>query len=556
MRGTILVVTMLAGGAAGAQEGTGSGASAGTGSGASAGSTARTGPITVTYRSQTAVYLSAGRSAGLAVGDRLALLSGNDKAAELEVVFLAEHSSSCKVVSEGSRALKPGDKVVRLGPARAAAPASAAAPEFTVKPPDRPSSVVYASGPAPRRNQQQWARVTGGASIAAGGFADSSGSNRNLQEQHARADVSAREIGGMPLEARVRMSTRRIHREGLRPTQGLKAEDTRQRLYEASLAWAPAGGAFSAAFGRLGGGPFPNMGYLDGILAQGQAAPGVYVGGFLGRTPDALDVGVPTGAKYGAFVRFSSPRAGSPGELVFSGAREMAGGEVSREYIGQQGQLRHGNVWLYERVEIDVNRGWRRDRAGTAFDMSEARALMTWRASADTDFSVSYDRSRNYWTALNRGISSDVFDRRLRQSVRADLQLSRPGGLGFWVGGSARAEEGTESLSYAGHAGVRSPRFASLALSVEGSWFSSLSTRGAILTARAGRSLRGGHRFDLSYTASRYESGGAGWNMSQWVRASAYGHAFGGAFGRFDLECAVQDPRPGLRGLVELGYRF
>jgi hypothetical protein len=537
---TIAVAFVLAAGAAGAQEGPAA--------------TARSGPIAVTYRSQTAVYVSAGRAAGLAVGDRLAVMSGSDKAAELEIVFLAENSSSCKVVAE-TRPVKPGDKLVRLGAPRAARPADGAR-EFTVTEPATPAPVVYGSTTPRSRQRPPSTRITGGASLGVGGFQDSSGGSRNVQEQQARADVAARDIMGMPLEARVRVSGRRIERDGLRDISPLKAVDTRQRLYEASVAWGPKDGLFSAAAGRLGGGPFAGMGYLDGVVGQVRPTPGVHVGAFYGRTPDALDVGVPTGAKYGAFVRFARQGGGSPGELVFSGAREFAGSEISREYLGQQAHLRTGNVWLYERVELDLNRGWRLERTGKSFDVSEARALLTWRASPGADVSVSYDRSRNYWSALNRGLSSDVFDRRLRQSVRADVQLSRPGGMGVWVGGSARAEEGTEEMSYAGHAGLRSPRFASLSLSVEGSYFSSPSTQGAVLTARAGRSLRGGHRLDFSYTANRYQSGGAGWQMSQWLRASGYAQGFGHAFGRVDFEYALQDPLPGVRGLLEVGYRF
>jgi len=552
VRVTHVIAFVLAAGAAGAEEATSGAAGAGTGPGASAGAAARTGPITVTYRSQTAVYLSAGRSAGLAVGDRLALLSGPDKAAELEVLFLADHSSSCRVVSE-ARPVKPGDKLVRLGPPRAAAPADGAR-ELTVTEPADPPTVAYGSTGRARGSQQRWARIAGGASAGIGGFRDSSGSGRNVQEQQARADVTARDILGEPLEARVRVSGRHIEREGLR-SQSLKAVDSRQRLYEASVAWAPVGGSFSAAAGRLGGGSFVGLGYLDGVVGQARPASGVQLGGFFGRTPDVQDVGVPTGAKYGAFVRFAKPGR-SAGELLFSGAREFAGSEISREYIGQQAQLRNGNVWLYERVEIDLNTGWRRERAGNAFDVSEARALLTWRASPEADVTLSYDRSRNYWSALNKGLTTELFDRRLRQGVRADVQVSRPGGIGYWMGGSARTEEGTEEVSYAGHAGLRSPPFASVNLSVEGSWYSALSTRGMLLTARAGRSLRGGHRVDLSYTANRYQAGAGEWSMSQWLRASGYAQGFGAAFGRVDFEYAIQDPLPGVRGLVEFGYRF
>ena len=539
MRVTIAISAVLAAAAAGAQEGPSA--------------AARSGPMTVTYRSQTAVYVSAGRSARLAVGDRLAVQSGAEKLAELEVVFLAEHSSSCRVVAE-TRPVKPGDKLVRLGPPRVAAPPEAP-PEIAVTPSPTAAAVAYGSGLTTRRDQDRWARLTGGASIAAGGFQDSSGSGRNVQEQGGRADVAAREILGLPLEARVRVSGRRVQRDGLRGTQALKAVDSRRRLYEASMAWGPPDAPFSAAIGRLGGGHFPGMGYLDGIVGRARPLDGVDVGGFFGRTPDPLDVGLPSGAKYGAFVRFSSQSRRSPAELVVSAAREMAGNEASREFVGQEAQMRTSTVWLYERMEVDLNRGWRLERAGRAFDVSEARALMTWRASHEADLTVSYDRSRNYWSALNRGLSSDAFDRRLRQSLRADLQISRPGGMGFWFGGSARAEEGTEELSYAGHAGLRSPRFASLSLSVEGSYFLSPSTRGAILTARAGRSLGGGHRVDFSYTANRYQTGGD-WNMSQWLRASAYAQGFGRAFGRLDLEYAVQDPLPGVRALAEVGLRF
>jgi hypothetical protein len=552
VRASHFIAFLLAAGAAGAEEATSAGAGSPTGGGLSAGAPVRSGPLTVTYRSQTAVYLSAGRAAGLAVGDRLALMSGTEKAAELEVVFLADHSSSCRVVAE-TRPVKPGDKLVRLGPPRTAPPADGQR-EFTVTTPASLAPAAYGSASATRDTPQRWARVSGGASVGVGGFQDSSGKGRNLQEQALRADVSASEIMGMPLEARVRMSGRRVERDGL-PSLTLKAVDTRQRLYEASVAWVPVGGRFAVAAGRLGGGAFAGMGYLDGFVGQARPAAGVQVGGFFGRTPDALDVGLPTGAKYGAFVRFAR-QGRTPGELVFSGAREFAGSEISREYVGQQAQLRSGNVWLFERMEIDLNTGWRRERAGDALDVSEARALLTWRAAPEADLSVSYDRSRNYWSALTRGVSSELFDRRLRQSLRADLQVSRPGGLGFWVGASGRTEEGSDYVAYAAHGGIRSPRFASFNLSVEGSFYSSAATHGMTLTALAGRSLGGGQRLDFAYIANRYQSGGGAWNMSQWLRASGYAQGFGRAFGRLDLEYAIQDPVPGLRGLAEVGLRF
>ena len=54
------------------------------------------------------MYVSAGRAAGLAVGDRLVLGTPPETVAELEVTFLAEHSASCRVLRE-TRPLKRGD---------------------------------------------------------------------------------------------------------------------------------------------------------------------------------------------------------------------------------------------------------------------------------------------------------------------------------------------------------------------------------------------------------------------------------------------------------------
>lgn len=534
MRAAIVLAALLVGGVAGAED-----------------SPARPSALMVSYRSETAVYVSAGRAAGLAVGDRLAVMADKEKVAELEVAFLAEHSSSCTVISE-SRPVKPGDRLVRLGAKQPAASAADGPREITVTPNERTGTV---QAPTARREEAPRPRLYGGVSAGYGTFQDSSGSGRDVTEQLARADVTGRSLGGLPLDVRLRGSGRQIERENLGGL-AVAPSDSRHRLYEASIAWTPVNGRYAAAAGRLGAYPFGGLGYLDGVAGQLGVTPAVHLGAFAGRTPDALDVGVPSGAKYGAFVRLGRRSGPSPGDFVVSAVREHAGAEISREYVAQTGQVRSGRLWLYEAVEIDFNRGWRLERAGRSVDLSEARAQLGWRASHSADVSVSYDRSRNYWTALTSGIPTETFDRRLRQTFRGDLRVTRPGGLGFWTGASVRSEEGREDVSLAAYGGVRTPSVASLDLSFEGSYYDTPDASGALATVRAGRSLRGGHRLDLSYTANRYQAGASGSTLSQWIRGSGYAQLPGGVFGRADLEYAIQDPLPGVRGFFELGYRF
>ena len=68
------------------------------------------GPIEVRYRSSDSVYLSGGRVHGVEVGDRFAVLRGNEQIAEIEVVFVADHSASCRILDERQE-IAAGDQV-------------------------------------------------------------------------------------------------------------------------------------------------------------------------------------------------------------------------------------------------------------------------------------------------------------------------------------------------------------------------------------------------------------------------------------------------------------
>jgi hypothetical protein len=505
--------------------------------------------IAVTYRSETSVYVSGGRAAGLAVGDRLGVTTGNDTTAELEVVFLAEHSSSCKILRE-SRPVKVGDRVARLGAARPAPTASAS-------PGPAPSPYPIAIPPEARRAPIPLVRAAGAASLGWSTFRDASEAGRDAEDRTARYDLSLRDLGGRPLEARVRGNSRDSIRSQVSGLI-LPERDRRDRLYELSLAWAPAGGRFSAVGGRLGAHPFVSLGYLDGVLAQGSVTPSFHVGGFAGRTADAEALGgFPGGSKYGGFVRFAPAAGRSTYELVVSGVREGSGSETSREYVAQEGHLRAGQLWLHERIEVDLNRGWREERAGTGTQLSDARVLVRWRESPTRSFTVSYDRRRNFWSAFNRALPEDIFDPRVRQDLRADLDLARAGGSGLWVGGSLRLREGEDSGAWAVHGGLRSPRLLSLGSSAEASVYRTLTTRGVQATGRLGRDLRDGLRLDASYTFNLYEMAGLDdTRTSQWMRLSGYGQLARGVFLRGDLEYALGDDLKGTRALLETGYRF
>lgn len=521
---------------------------------ASAQTTRRTDQIAVSYRSATSVYVSGGRSAGLAVGDRLNVMSGREVTAELEVAFLAEHSASCRVVKE-TGTVKTGDRVVRVGAPRAAAPAPSPSPSPRPRgEPPQASAETVSRGETRRRSGNGHGRLTGGLTLGYSGFYDGSPSNRDVTEMGARYDLAAREIAGRPLELRVRGANRQIDRSGTRGVI-LTSKDTRDRLYEASLAYAPLDGRVAGTIGRIGAHPFVSLGYLDGAMAEVRPTSNLQVGAFAGNT---VEVGGPAGGtKAGAFLRIAPLQTRLHYEVVVSGVRENRDGDVSREYLGLQGQVRAGGLWFHQRAEVDLNRGWRAERTTASAQLTDARSLLSWRQSPTRSFSISYEHRQNFWWSGNRMLPIEAFDDRAQQTIRADLDLARANTAGIWMGGSVRLREGDDRTVYDVHGGFRTPRFLSLRTSIEGTLYRTASTLGVLGTARVGRDLAGGHRIDASYNVSGYDMRGAeGRHQSQWVRLSGYGNFGRGAFGRMDLEYGMGNDLKGVRALLEAGYRF
>ena len=153
-------------------------------------------PLAVRYRSADTIYLNSGRASGLEVGDRLEVVRGGEVVAEIEVLFTAEHTASCRVLNE-RKANQADDRVRRIGEA-----APAPAPPAPSAPPPRPEQPrqSVATGPRPTRT-----RVTGAVSLETEAFSDGTESRRDFNRTAARLNVRVRDIVGTPLQLRLRM---------------------------------------------------------------------------------------------------------------------------------------------------------------------------------------------------------------------------------------------------------------------------------------------------------------------------------------------------------------
>jgi len=513
---------------------------------------------TVSYVSGTAVYLDAGRAEGLHVGDRLRLVRSGEAVAEVEVAFVADHSASCRILTE-TRAVQQGDRAFLLTTTRVPEePPAVPEPEPTVEPstPFEPAVAPGVPG-APRVRPAPWSHPSGSVSMRWNSFQPTEQGARSFDEQTARLSLRLRDMGRLPLDLRIRLRSRQVNR----PNSGNERSD---RLYELSLSYEPPEGRFSLQLGRLAANPFVGIGYLDGAMGQLRLFRGFYAGAFYGSRPVIEELGFQsTGQKYGAFLRLSTQQSANRrfAEVVVSGVSERESGSiVSREYVALDTRLGSGSRWsLFQRAELDLDRQW----ADAATEQTSQLSLLTFagsvRFSERARASVTYDQRRNYRIYETRDVPEDFFDNLLREGLRASLYFGKPIGWNLSTSFGVRRQEGGDDPTYSGGLSLyhRSAGRANLLLGGDASLYSGGFAEGYLVTLRAARYFQGGHDLSLTVGTSVATVPSDSTDFQrQWVRLSGTIQLPRRFFLLAEVEYNTGDDLDGQRYRAELGYRF
>jgi hypothetical protein len=513
-------------------------------------------PIAVRYVSSTAVYLDVGRAEGLEVGTRLSVERAGEAIAEIEVEYVAEHSASCRIVRSAA-AIQSGDRAIPLSPL--SRPESEPAP---AEPPPVPE--IERPTPAPvslYRPAAPRTRASGSIAFSLRNLSDDLGPSSD--ESTGRLSLRLRDLGGKPLTLRVRARSREISRDGYGPS--VARSQSSDRLYELSLAWAPPEGRFRFQLGRLIGGPYASLGGVDGALAEARVAGGLWLGAFGGSRPELGELGFDTGGeKYGAFLRWSRDPARGPryAELLVGAATERDdAGEASRDFVAVESRFGSGSRWwLSQRAEIDFNRDWREDVAGTSSQVSNAALAASFRISESWRAILSYDQRRNYLTAETRPRPEEVFTRYLREGGRLGLEW-RDGSWSVAFGAGTERADTLDEPTDSGYFTVMQTRAFGLPLLVglDGSLYQGGTAEGWVASLRGRWAFRAGHDLGLTVGASEAKVG-AEYDLSprsnEWVRLSGTLQLPARLWLYGEYELATGDDFEGDRAVLEVGYRF
>jgi hypothetical protein len=520
----------------------------------------------VRYRSAQSIYLDGGRADGLDVGDRLRVVSGGTALAEIEVVYAAERSASCKVVSE-ERPVRAGDEAVLVAAGRTAQPEAGTEPTPAPAAPAAPASaLVQSPNPSPGA---PWARIRASASFGYYRSWDQTESALDYQQRTARLDLLLDQIAGQPLSFTLRARSRQDVRARTLSTR-TPADERTDQLYELALRYEPSSDRVAFEVGRIGIYRFVGVGYLDGALARYRPAGAVQVALFGGRVADVAGLGWNgAGSKYGVFVRLAPARRYSTSgyDATLAYVRENAYGDVSREYLSQEGFFGSGGRWsITERAELDLNRGWRQDLTGRSYQLSNVSLAGNLRLAASSWVVVSYDGRRNYRYYQNRVVPEEVFDDLLHQGLRAALTVARTGGFGATVGfgmslkeRDPRHPELDVANAYSFNGGVRHANLFGTGLSfgIDGSGFTNGYADGGLLSTWLGWRATAGHTLGLSYGSSLYRVTETQQDRTtEWLRLLGRGQLTRRLYLLGDLEYDTGNDLKGPRIFLELGVLF
>ncbi len=508
----------------------------------------------IKYISASHIYLEGGKKNGLAVGDVLNVFRKDKEIGTIEVEYVSQHSASCKIIRQTENFVV-GDvaRVVKRAPAKKTEESQKAVTKRkrTFETGKRGKSVSSISK----------TRISGYLSLQYYRYQNIGSRDYNFSQPTVRFRLRALNLwdAGFNLEIKFRS---RYNQRSRRFSDEVPKSEWQNRLYQLTFSYDKQTSFVNFKLGRVISNAISGIGYIDGAQVQFNLFPYLRWGVFAGTQPDWRTSDFQTTIqKYGSFLTYQRGQYGANRtEITMAAAGEYHGSTVSREFVYFQGSYNHGRRWnIYQNIELDLNRAWRKQRAGESISLTGVYFSARYNITQNFSTAISYDNRKNYYTYELRSLADSLFDSAFRQGLRWHFYGSIFSNYRFSLNFGVREKQSDSRFTYTYGANVTRRKFLGKynTIQLRFSGFDNVFATGYNPTLLLSRSFINGHYLSLSYGAYRYsiKNGGSG-RINQWLRLN-------GQFelpARFYLSSTYEynwgDDLNGHRLLFDLGYRF
>ena len=507
--------------------------------------------IKIKYISAENVYLDAGRDRGLHMQDTLEVRRQNRVLAKLTVVYVADHSASCKIISKANDIL-PGDQAILVSQ-------SHPEPKTLEQPQQTQIQLPAATKKSPSR-QSKRKTLQGSISAQAYYWDDQMPSNLDFTQPTVHLNLRATELAGQHLGLYVRTRGRYDRRSRGYSTQ-VPQNEWRNRIYQFYLDYANPDAFVNVKIGRIITNPLSGVGYVDGLMAHANLSSKFKVGALAGTQPEWQYADFQTSIqKYAAFTAY---KVGSyqtnyyESTLAFTG--EYHGMTVSREYFYLNNQLSWRRfLRIYQSAELDFNRGWRKEKTGQAVNLTNFYYDMAFDIASWMSAGISADRRKNYWTYEYRTIADSLFDVLTRRGIRGQLSFRFAGGhsIGISSGLQKRDTDSQPTYSYTLNYNNSDLLRARWLLNLYTAGFSSALFNGLTSSIRLGKQFGNAFNVSIRYSLSSYQIKNGNSRANSAVQVANFWNISSKMFLNYWYEYAVGDDEQGRRVWVEVGHRL
>ena len=338
-------------------------------------SAARPDSARVSYRTEDLVFVTAGRAAGLAVGDTLELVASDGSVTGRAVVMsVAQKTASATLLTRGGVAIgqrvrfmahpAPVQVAAAPPPSDTAVAAGVPAGDTTAAPAPPPPADTAPLRPVRPRRGGVYSRWRG--TFQLDQSSNTAGGSQSLTTYQTSAGVALSGPLTPWLSIGTRSTTRFRSGSSQLSTLGLTGNTT--IVYQLEARVAPPGSWWNFSLGRFLPADAPGMGYLDGARLEVQPASGQRVGVLAGFAPDVFTMNPSTQvARAGAYWGFTGERLS--GSL--SGATEWQWSQIRRTWFSGQAFWTPVNGTSFSLLtDVDHGAGWESFRGFRLTDLS------------------------------------------------------------------------------------------------------------------------------------------------------------------------------------------